>query len=408
MRKFKKNIWKDFFVTFLLVSLLIIGGCTTENIQSEEHTDISVSSILGKSDDDKTEESSLSDSESEKESNVQSYEDSQNLVVQFLDVGQGSSALLQQGDMWMLIDGGDRDYASYVVNYLKNMGITTLDYVVATHYDADHLGGIVGVLKNFECKQVLAADYQMTTKLYREFLDIVDEKDIEVIYPKLGDIYEFADSSFRIVAPAYYGYEDSNSNSIGIRMEYGENSFLISGDCTEESEQDLLYQNVELDSDVFAINHHGSVHSNTEEFLEAVSPEYVVISCGAGNSYGHPHAPVMLRIQNQGSKLYRTDLQGVITAVSDGTNITFENEVCMDYRSGSEVEENPQKPDTFKENTSSDKKEEQYVINVNTKKFHLPDCSSAIDTEDKNKEYVNETREKLIKNGYVPCKRCNP
>ncbi len=134
----------------------------------------------------------------------------QELTVQILDVGQGSAALIRQGDSFLLMDGGDKDYSSYVVSYLKKEGVERLDYVIVSHYDADHLNGVVGVLNAFECKQVLSPDYKADSKVYQSYLRVIEEKNIPVEHPRLGDTYTFADSSF-----------------------------LICGDCTEESEQDV-------------------------------------------------------------------------------------------------------------------------------------------------------------------------
>lgn len=385
MKNLKKNVVQSILISLMTICLLFTGGCSVEVVQDLGEIRNSVLSM--------------------NEDTAEQVEDDR-LQVQFLDVGQGSATLLHQGNSWMLIDGGDRDYSSYVVSYLKKLGITSLDYVVATHYDSDHLSGLVGVLKNFECKQILTADYKMDTKTYKAFWEVVKNKKIPVTYPKQKEEYPFADSTLEIIGPAYYGYEDSNSNSIGIRIRYGENTFLVCGDCTEESEQDLLYQRMDVDSDVFVVNHHGSKHSNTKEFIEAVSPDSAIISCGPGNDYGHPHAPVMLTLQEQGVELYRTDLQGTITAISDGETITFKNKVCMDYRSGREIKEVPKKPDGLTDIELETKI--KYVLNITTMKFHLPDCSSVEDIEEKNKEYSKGSRESLIKQGYEPCKRCEP
>lgn len=409
MRELFKKVSRSVSILLLAVSLLTAAGCGKESADVSADTEVSAF-FIGKTEakeKQKTDDKQKADDKREAEDE---------LTVQFLDVGQGSAALIRQGSSSMLVDGGDREYSSYVVSFLKQQGITSLDYVVVSHYDSDHLSGIVGVLNAFECQQVLAPDYETDTRIYQSFRDVIREKKISVEYPRLGDTFSFGDSSFRVVSPASYTYEDANSNSLGIRLEYGKNSFLLCGDCTEESEQDLLYLGTELKSDVYAANHHGSKYSNSQEFLEAVSPSSVVISCGRGNSYGHPDAPVMLSIQNLGAALYRTDLQGVITAVSDGESIRFENEVCMDYRSGAETASGKEAHEAAELSGKESQAEAadggeatyRYIININTKKFHLPGCSSAADMEDKNKEYSAESREELIEEGYSPCKRCNP
>ena len=331
------------------------------------------------------------------------------LTVQILDVGQGSAALIRQGDSFLLMDGGDKDYSSYVVSYLKKEGVERLEYVIVSHYDADHLNGVVGVLNAFECKQVLSPDYKADTKVYQSYLRVIEEKNIPVEHPRLGDTYTFADSSFRVVCPASYSYQDANSNSLGIRLSYGDSSFLICGDCTEESEQDVLYKGTDVHSDVYVANHHGSKYSNSEEFLQAVSPSYVIISCGRDNSYGHPGASVMLSIQKLGASLFRTDLQGVITAVSDGSNIRFANEVCMDYRSGEEIAEADSAGNgNVGDGNSGQDTTTTYILNTSTKKFHRPDCGSVKKMKEESRATSSESRESLISQGYEPCKNCRP
>lgn len=383
-----KKVSRSLPIFLLVLCLFAVGGCSGGETDVSADTDVSAFSFG------ENPESGNND-----------------LTVQFLDVGQGSAALIHQGDSWMLVDGGDREYSSYVVGFLKNQGVKKLDYVVVSHYDSDHLSGVVGVLNAFACSQVLAPDYEEDTRIYQSFLDVIQEKEIPLSHPTLEEDYAFAYSSFRIVSPASYEYADPNSNSLGIRLSYGENSFLICGDSTEESEQDILYQGVDVKSDVFAANHHGSKYSNSKEFLEAVDPDHVVVSCGKGNSYGHPDASVLLSVQKLGAFLYRTDLQGTITAVSDGESIRFENEACMDYRSGTEIGEGPDEETVIETGKMPEKEpgeESAYIININTKKFHLPSCSSVEDMEEKNKEYSVDTRDELITKGYSPCKRCNP
>lgn len=438
MKAEKGKIFRCLLALVFLAAALALGGCGTGKTTDHKAASGQESSMDGKTSG--PEEPKKAEPEEPKSEGPEKAEpeepmgngSSKELTVQFLDVGQGSSALVHQDGRWMLIDGGDREYSSYVVSFLKQQGVERLDYVVVSHYDSDHLSGVVGVLNVFECGQVLAPDYEGDSKVYDSFCSVIDQKQIPLAYPKLGEEYAFAQSSFRVVSPGAYQYTDANSNSLGIRLAYGSSSFLICGDCTKESEQDLLYLGVELCSDVFAANHHGSSYSNCREFLEAVSPKAVVISCGRGNSYGHPSPSVMLSIQELGADLYRTDLQGVITASSNGTDVWFETEICMDYRSGTELSEEGAEGNEPKaaqvsgapgaENGSEGTSEsasqsasesvettaENYVLNRKTKKFHRPDCGSVGTIKAENREDVEESRDVLLQQGYEPCKKCNP
>ncbi|MFP3154795.1 MBL fold metallo-hydrolase [Lachnospiraceae bacterium ZAX-1] len=363
---------------------------------------------------------------------AESTEAGEPLFVHFLDVGQGNAVLISQGETYMLIDGGDREYSSFVVSYLKKLGITQLDYVVVSHYDADHLNGVVGVLNVFSVKQVLGPDYETDTRVYQSFLKVIKEKEIPFSIPNLNDTYAFAQSTFCIVSPISYEYADENDKSVGIRLAYQDNSFLICGDAGDDSEQDMLLKKVDLESDVFMANHHGSKYSNSEAFLQAVNPQAVVVSCGMKNSYGHPAESVLQGIQKKNVDLYRTDLQGTIIAESDGNQIAFNITPSMDYRSGEELanggQDNKAKEaialleEDFKvSSVQSDEvvppldqggsnlsKQAGFVLNTSTKKFHFPSCSSVDDMKEKNKEYTDKSRDEIVKDGYDPCKRCNP
>ena len=259
------------------------------------------------------------------------------LSVTFLDVGQGNAVLVEQGGAYMLIDGGNRDYSSFVVSYLKEQGVEELAYVIASHYDADHLNGVVGALHAFSCGQVLAPDYVTDTRVYESFERVITEQDIALAYPAVGDTYTLGDASFTVVCPKAYDPKEDNDNSVGIRLVYGNTSFLICGDAGKAEEQAMLDSGVTLDSDVYLASHHGSEGSSSEAFMRAVSPSAVVVSAGAGNSYGHPTRTVLDRVKACGAALYRTDLQGTIAVTSDGTSLSWSVDATQDYRDGDEV-----------------------------------------------------------------------
>lgn len=361
------------------------------------------------------------------------------LSVTFLDVGQGNAVLVEQGGAYMLIDGGNRDYSSFVVSYLKEQGVEELAYVIASHYDADHLNGVVGALHAFSCGQVLAPDYVTDTRVYESFERVIKEQDIALAYPAVGDTYTLGDASFTVVCPKAYDPKEDNDNSVGIRLVYGDTSFLICGDAGKAEEQAMLDSGVTLESDVYLASHHGSEGSSSEAFMRAVSPSAVVISAGAGNSYGHPTRTVLDRVKACGAALYRTDLQGTITVTSDGTSLSWSVDATQDYRDGDEVAAGAADitgtsgaadtadsaaqasvaADTagsaaqasYGGETAADGTADvtgAYVLNTNTKKFHRPSCSSVAQMSPENKAAFSGSREELIAAGYDPCKRCNP
>lgn len=260
--------------------------------------------------------------------------DKEDLTVYFLDVGQGNAVLAECDGHYMLIDGGDESKKSYVKAYLKSVGVTSLDYVVASHYDADHLNGVVEVLKTYDCDLVFSGDYNADTEIYEDYTSAVDKMEIREIHPQMGETYRLGEAAFTIVCPLHYDHQLENDNSIGIRLVFGDTSFLICGDASEESEMEMLRSGELLESDVYMASHHGSRSSSSRDFLKEVDPESVVISAGYGNPFGHPSKTVMERIQKTGADLYRTDLQGDLIAVSDGQTITWNVSPTMDYRDG--------------------------------------------------------------------------
>lgn len=248
------------------------------------------------------------------------------LRVDFLDVGQGLSILAQTDDACLLYDGGDRGTSSFVVSYLKDQGIDSLDYVIASHYDSDHLNGLVGALNSFEVKEILGPDYSTDTRVYQSFVSKAEELGLSIEAPEPGNRYPFGDGYFEVLAPLSDDYADVNNYSIVLRLVYGETSFLFTGDAEQESELEMIEYGEPLNSTVLCVGHHGSPYSSTMEFLEAVSPDYAVISCGKDNSYGHPADSVLERLDTMEIPIWRTDEAGTITVHGDGKSLFFSSE----------------------------------------------------------------------------------
>ena len=244
------------------------------------------------------------------------------LEIHFLDVGQGDSTLIIQGGHTMLVDGGDNLHSWQVTGYLNYLGIDHLDYMIATHPDMDHIGGLDVVLQNISCDMVLMPDCERDTYSYRGLVQAMEEKAIKPVVPEAGEVYELGTAEFTILAPLD-SYENVNDNSIAFRLVHGENRFLFTGDAERDAEEDMMKAGRSLSSDVYKVAHHGSRGTNTELFMLAVRPKYAVISCGEGNEYGHPHARVLNLLRLLRTKVFRTDEQGTIVAVSDGENISF-------------------------------------------------------------------------------------
>ena len=327
-----------------------------------------------------------------------------------IDVGQGLSILAESDGHFLLYDGGDRAASSAVVAYLKKQGVESLDYLIASHYDADHINGLVGALNVFPVSRIMGPDYEASSKVYQSLIAAAERQGLTVEHPEQGNYYPLGNSSFQILSqddPT----RDGNSRSIAIMLINGNNRFLLTGDNEAEGEEALLASGLDLSCDVYVAGHHGSASSSSWDLLEKAVPEYAVISCGTGNSYGHPHAETMEKLEVMEIQVLRTDLQGDLLLVSDGTSITCTPAPCNDYTPGDPEDTPPslQNEETGKsEEVPANSDASTYILNTNTRKFHLPSCSSAEDILPANRQDYTGSRDELIAQGYSPCGRCKP
>lgn len=251
--------------------------------------------------------------------------------VHYIDVGQGDCELVECDGKYMLIDAGENGHEDDVINYLTKLGVEKLDYVVASHQHSDHIGGLAEVLAEFSADNIimprLTKAQTPTNSTYKAFLKAVQASGAKVIEAKVGAQYNLGTSSFEILGPVTNDAEDINNMTAVMRLDYGENSFLFTGDAETEEELEILDNGAYLDCDVLKVGHHGSSTSSHKKFLAAVTPEICVISCGADNDYGHPHDKALNRIKKQTDVIYRTDICGDIVIESDGANlsVSYEN-----------------------------------------------------------------------------------
>lgn len=255
------------------------------------------------------------------------------LRVHFIDVGQGDCAYISCGGENMLIDCGEKSAYTEVVSYLNKEEISALDYVIATHPHSDHMGGMADILEQFEVGEViipeLTTENVPLTSFFSDFIDVISERDIPLSKAKVGSRYSLGDSQWRIISPFESDSDNLNNCSVGIILSHGTNDFCLTGDAEKGAEDDMLKHGVLKDVEVFKAAHHGGDTSNTEAFMAAVSPEYVVISCGRDNSYGHPKDSVLDRFRRYTEEVYRTDLDGTVVVESDGEKISVITERSM-------------------------------------------------------------------------------
>ena len=326
---------------------------------------------------------------------IQTEKTGTNLEVHFVDVGQADCIFLESDGQYMLIDAGNNDDSDFIVDYLSREGVEKLDYVFGTHPHEDHIGSLDTVINTFDIGAVYMPKKVHTSKTFEDVLDAVSDKGLTITMPVPGTILDFNGISVEILAPVKE-YDELNNNSIVLKVTNGDISFLFTGDAEAEAETetDILDEGFDLDADILKVGHHGSDTSTTDAFLAAVSPEIAVISVGEDNSYGHPDAVTIDKLQERNIEIYRTDLNGTVKVITDGESIDvqYEKDNTTAQQSINEIS---------RDNTTN----EVYIGNLNSMKFHRSSCSSL--PAEKNRIYF-DNKDEAVNKGYVACKRCNP
>lgn len=255
------------------------------------------------------------------------------LKVHYINVGQGDGILIEQGTHDMLIDAGTNEDEKLMVDYLSKEGIKHLDYVVGTHPHEDHIGGLDAVIKNFDIGTLYMPQVSTTTATFKDVVTAIKAKNLKITTPHPGDAFKLGNANCEILAPNSSKYNDMNDYSIVIKLTYGSNKFLFTGDAQTLSENEILAKSFDVSADVLKLGHHGSHTSTSTTFLDKVHPKYAIVSCGKDNDYGHPHDITMKKLEKMHIPLYRTDETGTIICTSDGKNISF-NVQPGDYKPG--------------------------------------------------------------------------
>ena len=311
----------------------------------------------------------------------------EDFIIHFIDVGQADCILLENQGRFMLIDGGNREDSQLVVSYLEQQGVQELDAVVCTHAHEDHVGGLPSVLAVYPTAVVYAPTKTYSSNIFDKFVYYTDQQGLEITIPNPGDSFTLGDVTLTILGPVK-SYPDPNNTSIVIMAEYGSTRFLLTGDMEKDAENDMLDywgSRYSWNCDVLKSGHHGSSTSSGYRFIYETDPEYVVISVGADNSYGHPHRETISLYQDAGLPMFRTDELGHVIVTSDGTTVTMTWE-----------NQNAQPEDVEAAETT-------YIGNKNSKKLHLPSCANLPKAEN---QVIFENYEDAIAEGYVPCGSC--
>ncbi|NEU32005.1 MBL fold metallo-hydrolase [bacterium LRH843] len=240
------------------------------------------------------------------------------LSVSFIDVDQGDAILIQTPDRKsILVDGGKRAAGEKVVSYLAKAGVTSVDMLVATHPDADHIGGLVHVIESLPIKKVLDSGKTHTTQTYLDYLTVIDEKSIPFELAKEGQTINVDPNvTIRVLNTGKAG-QDNNESSIVLKVTYGSVSYLLAADAGVSTEAEMISK-YNVKSTILKVGHHGSNGSTSQAFVNAVKPEAAILSVGEDNSYGHPTDAVVNRLDEARSKLYSTARSGDIVVKTNG------------------------------------------------------------------------------------------
>lgn len=249
------------------------------------------------------------------------------MKVHFLDCGQADSAFLELPDgKCMLIDAAESSFAKTLSGYIREKGYSHIDYVVATHPHSDHIGGMAHILESFTVGTFYMPNVSHTTKTYEKMIDALLKNGCECVYILRGSTIADEPYSIEVLSPLAEEYIRMNNCSAVIKLSYKDTQIIFSADAEATAEEEMLGAGLDLEADILKAGHHGSLTSTTYRYLSAITPEDVVISVGDGNSYGFPSEAVLSQIEDIGARVHRTDLDGNITAVSDGYIYIMENE----------------------------------------------------------------------------------
>lgn len=327
--------------------------------------------------------------------------------IHYINVGQADAALVECDGHYMLIDGGNKADSNVIYSVLKIAEVPKLDIVVGTHAHEDHIGGLPGAFNYCNADLTLCPVTGYDSEAFKDFAKYAEQNGGGITVPNIGDTYALGSATIKILG--VNGGSDTNDTSIILRIDYGQTSFLFTGDAEREAEQAALSAGVDLSATVLKVGHHGSDTSTTYPFLREIMPQYAVISVGEDNTYGHPTEDTLSRLRDADARVFRTDMQGDIFCKSDGKTVTMtvsRNENA-DVLSGPMATE-PESTEYPTEAPTEAAAGTDYIGNMNTKKFHYAYCSSVKKMKESNKYYYTGAREEMISKGYEPCGNCHP
>ncbi len=245
-------------------------------------------------------------------------------TVHMVDVGQGDCVFIDNKDMDIIIDAGTNDSCLQMISYLDSIGCTDIEYAIFTHPHEDHIGGADELMAKYNIKNVLMSKVAADSACYRDLTKASKNEKATVRYPRTGDEIQIGDAKITVLsADTKVNEKDLNLASLVVRIDYKNVSYLFTGDAEKQNENYMLnsrYSSL-LDTDLYKAAHHGSSTSNTEKFLNKVSPEIILIPVGKDNDYGHPHTEILTLFTQITDNIYRTDLDGSVVICTDGEKL---------------------------------------------------------------------------------------
>ena len=244
--------------------------------------------------------------------------------VDYVDVGQADFIVVECDGVYMTIDGGNVGDSQLVYSYLQERGIDEVETVVITHAHEDHCGGVSAILNAVTANTVYCPVTEYNTKAFRNVVSAAQAQGLEITVPVVGEMFMLGSAQVQVIGPVK-SYDDPNDTSIVLRLTFGERTFLFTGDAETTSEYDIMEAGFDVSADVLKVGHHGSSTSTSYVWLKAVAPAYAIISSNRTEEpdYNHPHEEVVSRLRDEDAIVYRTDLQGTITCITDGRDIAF-------------------------------------------------------------------------------------
>lgn len=317
-----------------------------------------------------------------------------NLLVHFIDVGQGDAILLQSGSTYSLIDTGTESKYTQLAAYLKKIKVTKITNLIVTHPDADHMGGADLVIKDYGVKNVYMTTYSSTTNEYKELLSAIKKYKVKRVNVKKGQKLPLGGIKADVLA-ANANASDSNDSSIVLKVTHGKKSFLFTGDISAKLEKQIASE-YNVNVDVLKVSHHGSDYSSAITFIKETSPEYAVISVGANNNYGHPDRNVQNRLDRYSKNTVRTDKSGTIVITSTGSKLTCKTVPTKTTSGGSSSNSGSSSGSTS--SSTAAKPGSHVYITKTGKKYHAKKCGNGTFT----RVSIKDARVKKL----TPCSKC--